>query len=343
MRQRAASPAARTLVALLATMSGASALSRSAAAMPAMGFGCWKLDGDAAEVVYEAVKAGYRHFDGAADYANEVEVGAGLKRAMDEGLVTREELWVTSKLWNTNHRPENVEEACRKTLADLGLDHLDLYLMHFPISIKYVPPGVRYPPGWVHDPTKDDRMIWDPVPLADTWAAMEKLVEKGLVKNIGLCNCNCALIMDLWAHAKAQKPKFLQVELHPYQPQPRLLDFCRTHDIHVTAYSPFGSVGYASIDMDQNDRNGPLEEPAVLEVAKKHGKTPAQVILAWHLGRGTAVIPKSSKPARMAENFAASQIKLDADDVKLIESITTRRRYNDPGLFQQGADLPIFD
>lgn len=165
------------------------------------------------------MRAGYRHFDSAADYANEAETGEGLSQAIAEGLVTREELWVTSKLWNTFHNPEHVEEACRKTLSDLRLDYLDLYLIHFPIALEYVPIDVRYPPEWLHDPDAPDPVMKRaPVPLHETWMAMETLVQKGLVNRIGVCNYNTALIHDLMSYATI-KPAMLQIEAHPYLTQ----------------------------------------------------------------------------------------------------------------------------
>lgn len=197
--------------------------------IPAVGYGCWKVGRDkAAEVVEEAIRAGYRHIDGAEDYANEKEVnsytcpeaasqsslpqvGQGIANAIRAGVVTREEVFVTSKLWNTFHAPQHVEAACRRTLQDLGLDYLDLFLIHFPISLKYVPFETRYPPEWLHDPHGDvKRMEFEEVPVQDTWRAMESLVDKGLVKNIGVSNWNCQGLRDLFSYARI-KPSVLQV------------------------------------------------------------------------------------------------------------------------------------
>lgn len=185
--------------------------------MPPIGFGLWKIAPEDCEAtVLEAVKAGYRHFDSAADYGNEAETGEGLAEAIAAGLTTRDKLWITSKLWNTFHAPEHVEEACRKSLSDLGLEYLDLYLVHFPIALEFVPIETRYPPEWLFDPDAENpRMRRAPVPLHQTWAAMEALVEKGLVKQIGVCNYNSALIHDLMAYSRI-KPAMLQIEAHPY-------------------------------------------------------------------------------------------------------------------------------
>lgn len=178
--------------------------------MPLVGFGCWKVAKEQmADTVYSAIKSGYRCIDEACDYGNEKECGQGIKKAIDEGLVTRKDLWVTSKLWNTYHRKEHVKMACKRTLEDLGVEYLDLYLIHFPISLKFVPFETRYPPEWFHDPNgADPRMEEDLVPMQETWEAMEELVSEGLVKNIGVCNMNCALLREILCYAKV-KPSVL--------------------------------------------------------------------------------------------------------------------------------------
>ena len=167
--------------------------------MPIVGFGCWKIGKDVcADTVYNAIKAGYRCIDEAADYGNEKEAGQGIKKALDEGIVKREDLWVTSKLWNTYHRKEHVKLAVKKSLEDLGLEYLDLYLIHFPIALKFVPFEKRYPPEWFHDPeAADKRMEEDLVPYRETWEAMEELVNEGLVKNIGACNIGTSMLRDV--------------------------------------------------------------------------------------------------------------------------------------------------
>lgn len=160
--------------------------------------------------------------------------------------VKRSDLFVTSKLWNTYHRPEHVEAACRKTLADLGLDYLDLYLIHFPIPLKFVPFETRYPPEWTHDPSGENVMVPDPVSISETWSAMESLVEKGLVKDIGVANFNAALILELLKKSKI-KPAVNQIELHPHLSQDRLVEFCKAKGIAVTGFSPLGSGSYIEL------------------------------------------------------------------------------------------------
>ena len=170
---------------------------------PILGLGLWKIPNEhCADVVYSAIEAGYRHLDSACDYGNEVEVGQGIARAIDAGLCQRDDLWVTSKLWNTYHRKEHVKPALDRSLSDLGLDYLDSYLIHFPIAQPFVPFETRYPPEWLYDPEADPaEMKTDAVPLHETWLAMEGLVEQGLVRNIGVCNYNSGLLNDLMSYA----------------------------------------------------------------------------------------------------------------------------------------------
>ncbi|WP_416830905.1 MAG: aldo/keto reductase [Erythrobacter sp.] len=291
------------------------------------------------------MRAGYRHFDSAADYANEAETGEGLSQAIAEGLVTREELWVTSKLWNTFHAAEHVEEACRKTLSDLRLDYLDLYLIHFPIALEYVPIDVRYPPEWLHDPDAPDPVMKRaPVPLQETWMAMETLVHKGLVNRIGVCNYNTALIHDLMSYATI-KPAMLQIEAHPYLTQEKLIRCARGYGIDVTAFSPLGAQSYFELGMADSGESL-LGAAPVMVAAQTHGKTPAQVLLKWGVQRGTSVIPKTSKPERMRENIDIDDFELSAVEMAAISALNQNRRFNDPGVFAEAAFNtfhPIYD
>ena len=314
--------------------------------LPAVGFGLWKIDKpDTANLVHAAVEAGYRHLDSAADYGNEKEAGEGIKSALAAGLCQREELWVTSKLWNTYHRPENVRAACEKTLSDLGLDYLDLYLIHFPIALKFVDFDVRYPPEWFFDPDAEaPRMEIDPVPLHQTWAAMEDLKESGLVKHIGVCNYNSALLHDLMAYAK-QKPEVLQVEAHPYLSQERLIKLAQDYGITVTAFSPLGALSYVSLDMAAENESV-LETDAVKIAAARLGKTPAQVVLRWGVQRGTAIIPKTARKERLKENLALFDFELSAEEMQAISALNSNRRFNDPAVFCEAAFntfYPIYD
>lgn len=305
--------------------------------MPKVGFGLWKISKDTvAGHVVDAVKAGYRHFDSACDYANEKEVGAGIKAAIDQGLVTREELWITSKLWNTYHSKEHVLMACKKSLEDLGLEYLDLYLIHFPMALKYVPFEVRYPPEWLFDPTQPNpRMEFAKVTTAETWRAMEDLVSAGLVRNIGMCNFTVQLLRDVLNFAKVS-PTVLQVELHPLNTQKALVQFAHENQIVVTGFSPLGHASYIELGMSKANESAMLS-PKVAAIATKHGKTPAQVILRWNVQRDVIIIPKSSSPARMAENIDVLNWSLAEDEMAEVESLNLNRRFNDPVDFCQGA------
>lgn len=252
--------------------------------MPTLGLGTWKLDTNVATetVRYAVEEAGYRHIDCASIYGNEAELGEGFAKIL-AGPIKREELFVTSKLWNTAHHPDNVEKACKQTLKDLQLDYLDLYLVHW---------GIAFQPGGGLEPLdKDGWVITENVPLLATWEAMEGLVKKGLVRSIGVSNFTVAMLLDLLTHAKV-KPVTNQVELHPYLPQLGLLEFCTRHDIVLTAYSPLAHAGPAQ-----------FEGGVVEKLAKKYHKTIAQVLLNWAVSRGTAAIPKASDPKRVAENI----------------------------------------
>lgn len=325
---------------------------RSGDEMPVMGYGLWKISkSDTAQKVFEAIRAGYRHFDSACDYGNEAEVGEGIARAIAGGLVTRSELWITSKLWNTFHKPEHVEEAVRKTLNDLQLEYLDLYLIHFPISLKYVSIDARYPPEWIHDPSAENPKM-EPiyVPVHKTWRAMESLVEKGLARNIGVANFNVQSVRDMLAYATIP-PAVLQVELHPYNTQSKLLRFCREEGIAVTGFSPLGSGSYKSLGWT-TDADSVLRHPDVVAVAKKHGVTPAQVVLRWAVQRGTSVVVKTSSVERMVENLESANMArwterggLSRDDMEKIESLNRNIRFNDPGAFAEGMGsfFPIYE
>ena len=301
--------------------------------MPAVGLGLWKIDADTVgNAVYHAIKLGYRHLDSAADYGNEKQVGEGIARALADGLCSREELWVTSKLWNTYHRREHVEAACRKSMADLGLDYLDLYLVHFPIALRYVEFADRYPPEWIYDPAAaEPGMQLDAVPLSETWGAMEQLVEAGIARQIGVCNYSASLLHDLMSYARI-KPAMLQIESHPYLTQEALLRTAQAYNIAVTAFSPLGSLSYVSLDM-ATANDSVLTEPVVMAAAKRSGASAAQVVLRWGIQRGTAVIPKTSNPDRLIENITLSEFSLTDQEMQAISGLNQNRRFNDPGVF----------
>jgi len=314
--------------------------------MPPVGLGLWKVPRPAAaDLVRTAIAAGYRHLDAACDYGNEAEVGDGIRAALAATLCHRDELWVTSKLWNTYHARGHVRPAVERTLRDLQLEHLDLYLVHFPIALEFVPFEDRYPPGWVFDPAAaDPRMRLARVPLAETWGAMEDLVTAGLVRRIGVCNVGTALLRDLLNSARIP-PAVVQVELHPYLTQEKLLRFCREEGIAVTAFSPLGAPSYLPLGMATPGESA-LDEPVVRAAAAAHGRTPAQVLLRWGVQRGTAVVPKTVRADRLAENLALFDFALAADEMAAISALNRGRRFNDPGVFAEaafGTFCPIYE
>lgn len=314
--------------------------------IPGIGLGLWKIPNDVCpDVVRQAIELGYRHLDCACDYGNEAEAGEGLAAAVADGAVRREDVWVTSKLWNTYHRPEHVRPAVQRTLADLRLDFLDLYHVHFPICLAYVDFETRYPPGWFFDPDAESpSMKQDPVPIAETWAAMENLVDEGLVKRIGVCNFGTSLLRDLLSYCRI-RPSVLQVELHPYLTQSKLVRFASEQRIAVTAFSPLGAKSYQPLGMAAEEESV-LEHPAIVEIANASGRTAAQVVLRWGVQRGTAVIPKSQNPDHLRDNLAIYDFELSEDQMRAMDGLDRHRRFNDPGDFGEAAFntfYPIFD
>jgi len=316
--------------------------------MPAVGFGFWKVPKAAcAETVLAAIRSGYRHLDCAADYANEAEVGEGIRRAVSEGLVRREDLFVTSKLWNTYHAAQHVEPACRRSLSDLGLDYVDLYLVHFPLAQRYVDFEERYPPEWIYDPDASVPTVeLALVPFQETWEAMEMLVSRGLARNIGVCNMGTALLRDVLSYATIP-PAVMQIELHAYNQQPQLVRMCHENGIVVTGFSPLGALSYLTLE-SANEGLFALEHPVVKEIAASHSKSTAQVLLRWGAQRGIAVIPKTTSEERMVENLAIFDFKLSPGEMAQLALLDQGKRFNDPGDFCQGMGArgtfaPIYD
>lgn len=294
----------------------------SGAKMPRVGFGTWGGKSDAGTVAAAAANAilsnGSRSLDCAECYKNEKEIGDKLASDVFP-TVKREELFITSKVWNTNHKREHVRAACERTLKHLQCTYLDLYLVHWPFAWKHTGPDL--------DPARpessDGMAIMEGVPLRETWEAMEALVDAGLVKSIGVSNFNVQSLNDLLTYARI-KPAVNQVELHPYLSQNGLRDYCKRAGIMLTAYAPLGRPGQHG--------DGPilLEDPVVVQIASRRSLTPGQVVLRWNLQRDfVSVIPKAATSSRQAENQAvmAESSKLTDEDMLELDALDRKHRF----------------
>jgi alcohol dehydrogenase (NADP+) len=298
--------------------------------MPTFGFGTWKIAADkAAGSVKAALDAGYRHIDCAPIYGNEAEVGLAIRDALGRDPAMRDRLWLTSKLWNAEHHPSRVRNACLASIAALGVDHLDLYLIHWPVAFK---PGVQWPDA------VDDILGIDVNRLLETWSAMESLLDEGLVRCIGVSNCSVPILAGIVRGAR-QVPMVNQVECHPYLQQRELATYCNDHGIHFSAYSPLGSLDRPA-SLRHVDELRVIDDSCVAGIARRHATTPAVVLLAWHLAKGRSVLCKSASPSRLIENLGARFLVLPPEDVDAIDSIALQQRYVSPeAWFRQGSTV----
>jgi alcohol dehydrogenase (NADP+) len=299
------------------------ALNNGSGQIPALG--CGTLIPDAAETktaTKEALAAGFRHFDCAERYHNEQDVGEALQTGCVDLGIARKDLFITTKLWNSNHRPQRIEPAFEASLKKLRLNYLDLYLIHTPFAFQ---------PGDNPDPRdQNGNIIYDKeVTLLDTWRAMENLVDQGKCRAIGLSDISLKELLPIYEAARI-KPAVIEVESHPYLPEVDLLEFCKEKGIVFLAFAPLGHGMHP----------GPLEDPVISAIAARVKKTPAQVLLAWAVQRGTAVLTTPKSAARAKENFDISVLPADAFDE--INHIQTRQRLNEvvktgiPGFIAKG-------
>ncbi|MEM6795242.1 MAG: aldo/keto reductase [Acidobacteriota bacterium] len=298
--------------------------------MPALGLGTWKsAKGEVGAAVKTAIEFGYRHIDCAKIYGNEDEIGDALVECLEKGIVTREELWITSKLWNDSHAPDAAVTAdAEKTLADLRLDYLDLYLIHWPVPLR---PGASMPLG------ADDFVPLEEISIEATRRALEALVDAGKIRHLGVSNFSQGRVTRLTEAARVQ-PVTNQVECHPYLQQKKLFDACREKNVFLTAYSPLGSRDRPATMKAANEPNL-MEDPVIQDIARARGVTPAQILLAWSIARGHTVIPKSTHPERLAQNLKAAEIELDAGEMERIAALDRNGRFI-TGRFWCGSESP---
>lgn len=298
-------------------------------AMPQLGLGTWKSSpGEIHTAIAEALRIGYRHIDCAPIYGNEKEIGAALIQSFEDEIVQREELWITSKLWNNAHAPEDVLPAIKKTLEDLQLEYLDLFLIHWP---------VHQINSSIYPASGKDYIAFDQLPIDTTWKAMEDLVAKGLTKHIGVSNFSVEKLKYLVQNSEI-KPEMNQIELHPYLQQPSMLEYCKQNGILLTAYAPLGSADRPSA-LKSADEPVLLKDPVISKIADSHSVSNAQVLINWALSRNTAVIPKSVNPERLKQNLASAELILTADELAQIDGLNRDRRYVS-GDFWTGGGSP---
>lgn len=285
--------------------------------MPIIGLGTWKSEpGELYSAVRESIRLGYRHFDCAAQYDNEVEVGKALHDSMKNDEIKREDIWVTSKLPNNGHLREDVLPSLSKTLTDLKLDYLNLYLIHWPVAYK---PEINWPEK------SGDYLSLEEAPLLETWAGMIECRKLGLVKHIGVSNFSINKLQKLIISSDFI-PEVNQIERHPYLSQLKLVEFCKSNNINIIAYSPLGS-GDRPKELKSKNESVLLENPIVKTIAKKYRCSPAQILISWSLKNSIAVIPKSTNSKRLKDNFDSVDINISDNDMERLSTLNIDFRY----------------
>mgnify|MGYP003953420967 CR=1 FL=1 len=287
--------------------------------MPSIGLGTWKSSQQTVtDAVNHALQTGYQHIDCAPIYMNEKNVGHALEASLQKKVIRRDALWVTSKLWNSFHAPENVAKALKETLHYLRLDYLDAYLIHWPVATKF---SCHYR----HAQSSSDYIPLADLPLEDTWQAMIECQKAGLTRHIGVSNFSINKITQL-INNTGISPSINQVECHPYLNQNPLRQFCQQQQIALTAYAPLGSADRPQI-FKAADEPSLLEHPKILEIATQHQATAAQVLIQWSLAKGNVVIPKSTHPERIEQNLAAAAMTLSSDTILQIDQLNIDYRF----------------
>jgi D-xylose reductase len=337
-------------------------LNRTGDKIPLVGFGTARISTEEAEqIVYNAIKVGYRLIDAALLYRNEPEVGKGVRRAISEGIVKRKDLFskakkkkkwintmrtfiylffgyiVVGKLWNHFHGKHHVRPAFDVTLENFGLDYIDLYLVHFPISTAYEDPRSNFAIA-----NSNNKLVLEPSPLHETWKELEKLVDQGLVRNIGVSNFNVQAILDLLTYARI-RPSVLEIEYHPYLQQKRLVNWATAQDLHIIAYASFGNTAVSHIPASVSHVENLLTHPVIKKIADKNSLNPGQVLLEFATQQNITVIPKTVQIERMKCNLDLFSRRLSDQDMDAIKALDINARFYDFVPETYGFELPIFD
>ena len=291
--------------------------------MPLVGLGTWKSKANkVSEAVLVAIQSGYRHIDCASDYENEAEVGSGILNAVSSGIVDRKDMFITSKLWNTFHQPEDVRPAFMSSLSKLNCSYIDLYLMHYPTGEN-----------------ENGKTCVSDIDYVVTWKAMELLLKDGLVKSIGVSNFNLFQLNRILKECSIV-PAVNQIENHPYLTEEKMINFCQSRNIHVTAYSPLGSL-----DREWASAGDPslFQDQKLIELAKAYNKSVAQLVLRFQLQRGLSVIPKSINSEHIQDNINVFDFEISIDDIKTISSLNKNWRAMDVSWIKGNKYFPFCD